>query len=767
MSTRSGNRAQKLATFVGGALSISSIAAAQQAQVAATGQLEEVVVTANKRVESAQDVASSVSVERGDALIERGQSQLSDYAAYMPGFNVSSMGSPGQNAVSLRGISSTGSTSAVGTYLDDAPVGASAGWANGSMTLLDMLPYDLDRLEVLRGPQGTLYGAGSMGGLIKYVLKPASTTQFQAQAGAETDVIDGAGKLGYSLQARLNAPLIDHVLGVSASIFDKYTPGYMSNIQTDGHDTNDAREYGGRLAALWTPAESLSVKLTVLSQDIESDDLAIKQFANAVSVPNSTGALILQPTNPLPALTESTAYQQPFSERMMFYSGTVDWDVGPFSVISATSWSSQRSAALSDFSPIFGPILGAFGGTGPGLANFALTYGLDKFTQELRLTSPQGQRIEWLVGLFDTHESSYNNQLIRAYNENYTPMSGAIAYPPGILAAWFPMTYDEYAGFGDLTWHATDSFSISGGARYAHNDQDWNTSVAPGPLVNEYGHIHVGFHEGVPTWMGNMEYHINKDMMTYVRVATGYRPGGPNSPIAGVPETVGADKLTNYELGLKSSFLDRRAQVDMALYHIDWTGIQLQAIENGLSYGANGGKAISQGVEFSGTYLPIPALTLGLNEAYTDSHLTSTIPAASYLLTGYQLPDVPKESASFTADYSWSLLSSGWTASVGGGYRYTGKQWLLPVETDSAASTPTIEAPSYSVIDLRASVRNDHFTLRAFVRNLANRSAAVGAVSDGISQSHLIMTNPVTGENNVYETFLTPRTVGVAVDYKY
>ena len=730
------------------------------------GQLQEIVVTANKRLESAQDVASSISVERGEALIERGESQLSDYAAYMPGFNVTSMGSPGQNAVSLRGISSSGSTSAVGTYLDDSPVGSSAGWANGSMTLLDMLPYDLDRLEVLRGPQGTLYGAGSMGGLIKYVLKPASTSQFEAQAGEETDVIDGAGRLGYSLQARINAPIIHNVLGVSASIFDKYTPGYVDNTETGAHDTNDAREYGGRLAARWTATERLSVKLTVLSQDIESDDLAIKQYANAVPVPNSAGALILTPTSPLPALTQRTAFEQPYAERVKFYSGTVDWDVGPCSVVSATSWSSQRSTASTDWTATLGPILGLLGGTGPGLARADFSYGLDKFTQELRLTSPQGQTFEWLAGVFDTHESSYQTQMGKGFNYNYTPMTGAIAYPPGWLLAYFPMTYDEYAGFGNLTWHATDRFSVTAGARYAHNDQNWNTTVAPGPLVNEYGTRHVKLDEGVTTWMGNMEYHIYRNVMTYVRFATGYRPGGANSPIAGAPQTVGADKLTNYELGLKSSFLDHRAQVDMALFRIDWRDIQLQAIENGLTYGANGGNAISQGVEFSGTYMPVPGLTLGLNEAYTDSHLTSVIPAASYLLTGYQLPDVPKESASVTADYNWEILG-GWTASVGGGYRYTGKQYLLPVETASVASTPTIEAPSYAVLDLRASVRNDHFTVRAFVRNLTNRAAIVGAGSDGISQNHLVVTDPITGVNGVYATFLTPRTVGVALDYKF
>jgi len=726
--------------------------------------LTEIVVTANKRAENLQDVAASVSVANGEQLIQRGQTQLADYAAYMPGFNVGSNGSPGLTSVSLRGISSNTSTTAIGTYLDDTPIGSSSGWAGGANTLLDMLPYDLDRIEVLRGPQGTLYGAGAMGGLIKYVLKAPSTTEVEANVGADVSTIDGAGNAGYSVRARVNVPAISEVLGVSLSVFDKKTPGFMTNVYTDERHTNRVSQYGARLAALWTPLSSLSVKLTAVTQNIEANDLAVKEFANGTKVPNADGALILAPTAPLPTFTENYAFLQPYNQRINYFSATVDWMPGPFEVVSATSWSSQRSYYLIDTTPLYGPYLPLFGG-GPGLTNYVSFFGLDKFTQEFRLVSPKGKTIEWMLGVFDTHENSTGSNSDEVFNLNYTPVSGALAYPPGLFYDNQPETFDERAVFGNLTWNLTDAFSITGGARYAKNDQDINFYVAPGPFVSETGLIHIGTHEGAFSWMGSAEYHLDKDSMVYARVATGYRPGGPNSPIPGIPTTYGVDSLINYELGLKSTFLDKKALVDFAVYYIDWKNIQLIAVNNvDLSYLANGGKAVTQGLELTSEYSPIRGLTLGLNAAYTDAHLTSVIPSASYLLTGYQLPNVPKESASLTADYDWSL-NSRWTAEIGGAYRYVGKQWLSLVESASPASSPTVQAAGYSVFDLNASVRNEHVSYKLYVRNLANNLAITGP--GGPAAQNLVLTNSATGIPQITTSFLQPRTIGLGVDYTF
>ncbi len=415
------------------------------------------------------------------------------------------------------------------------------------------------------------------------------------------------------------------------------------------------------------------------------------------------------------------------------------------------------------FTEQLGGLLGYIGGTGPGIANADYDFGLDKLTQEFRVVSQKGQTVDWMLGAFTTHESSTNSQFGNAYNPNGTPMAGLLP-PDGFFYAALPEIYDEYAAFGDMTVKITDQWSLDAGARYAHNDQDWNAVSAPGPLVNEFGSFHVGTHEGVFTWMAGAEYHFAPDNMLYLRAATGYRPGGPNSPIKGVPPADSSDSLINYELGLKSTFLDHRAQIDMALFRIDWKDIQLTATNaQNLSFDANGGRATSQGIEFAGTYRPVDPLTLGLNAAYTDAHLTSVIPQASYLLTGYQLPLVPKVSFSVTADYQWTLTGD-WTAHAGGAYRYVGPEWLGIVESSSPVSTPAVQAPSYSVVDLNASVRNDHFTFKAYVRNLANRDALTGP--SNFNQT-LVVANGTTGNEQVFTSYLEPRTVGLGVDYRF
>lgn len=723
--------------------------------------LQEIVVTANKRVENMQDVAAAVSVESGEQLMQRGLKSLVDYAGDIPGLNIVGNGSPGQTSVEIRGISSNTRTSAVGTYLDDTPIGSSAGWALGSSTLLDMLPYDLERIEVLRGPQGTLYGEGAMGGLIKYVLKTPSTTDFDAEVGGSLGAIDGAANAGYSLRARVNTPVIPDVLGVSLSAFGQQTPGYMDNTFTGQRDTNRDREYGGRLAALWRPASSLSVKFTALAQVIEADDSAFRQFASTTPAPNAGNALLVTPQNPLPDLTENVAFPASYEQHLYYTAATVDWNLAPFDFVSATSWSKQISLLLNDTTPQYGVLVPYIGGTGPGLAVSIDNFGLNKFTQEFRLVSPKGNALEWMAGVFATRERSFHFFNLPAFTPQYQPEPG-IPSPPGIFDAAYPESFDEYAAFGNLTWNITDAFSLTGGARYAYNNQHILFDILPAPAwpPPRKQYTPIDTHEGVPTWMGSAQYRFSGNVMGYARVASGYRTGGPNSPLPNVPLTYKSDTLINYELGLKSTFLENRALVDVAVYRIDWKNIQLTAVSNpgDYNYETNGGKAVSQGIELQTQYSPIRGLTLHLNGNYTDAHLTSVIPASSFLLTGYQLAHVPKGSVSAAADYDFALVS-GWRAQLGGAYRYVGPQFAGIVESASSVSTPTYQTAGYSVFDLNAGVRREHVNIRLNVRNLANNRALLAGGQ--------LRTNGLTGNSDILGTFLQPRTVELGVDYSF
>jgi len=735
----------------GSAAQGTAINAAAVAASDSPARLEEIVVTANKRSETVQSVAAGISVESGEQLIARSQAQLTDYAAYMPGFYVNNGGSPGQASVTLRGISSLTSGSAVATYIDETPLGSSSNWNNASAQILDLLPYDLERLEVLRGPQGTLYGAGSMGGLIKYVLKAPNAGDYEARVGADISYVNGAGQAAYDVHGRFNAPLIPDVLGASLSLFDRYTPGYIDNAYNGARDTNGGRSYGGRLAVLWQPTDQVSAKLSWLEYRTASYDNSYESFA-AVQVPSSDGADIVKAGSSFGDLTQNHAYPQLFHKNVSAYALTVDWNPGPVDVVSATGYSRQRADVSSDFSINYGSLPLLFGEPA-GLAKGNFNYGIDKLTQEVRVVSPQGQLVDWLAGVFYTHERSTDDQYGLLFTAAGQPDP---AFAPNFYEGHLPTTYSEVAGFGDVTWHVIQSFDVTGGVRVARNTQNFSDFTG-GALASAPGTIVVPqSSQSVVTWSFDSRYRFAPDDMLYARIAKGYRAGSPNTPGVGVPQTVGSDTLINYELGIKSQFLDRKALVDVAGFWIDWSNIQMGASKNGFGYYANAGDANSKGFELTSTYSPIEAVTFGFNAAYTRSKLTSVASNTNFL-TGYQLPYVPEWSFSATADYNW-VLSAGWDAKVGGGVRWLDQEYLGAVEFGPAA-IPSVQAPAYTVLDLNASVHKGPLAIRLFGRNLTNRRAIQGVnpQSDNI----------LGGVKQLDFAILQPRTVGLGVDYSF
>jgi len=713
-------------------------------------QITEIVVTASKRAENIQDVAGSVSVISGADLLQQQKAQLSDYLAYTPGVNVSTTGSAGQSSITIRGISPLSQTSKVATYIDEAPLGSSGIWANSGEFTLDLLPFDLERLEVLRGPQGTLYGASSMGGLLKYVLTTPDTTKFSADLAADGSAIQNAGGPAATVMGHVNIPILTDTLATSLSGFYKYTPGYIDNAYSGARNTNDLRQYGGRAAVFWQPASNLTVKLNALWQTTESADDAMASFANpTVSPVSATLPSLVSGGSGFGRLTENEAFLQPFYDRVNFYSATVDWQLGFADLISATSWSRLRSGQTINQTQEFGnfyPLVGL----DPGLAYEFNRLDLKKVTQELRLTSPQANIVSWQIGGFYTDERQTNEQKVFAFDNAYQPIQ---AFAPYLAYANIPTTYREYAMFGDVTWKITSVFDVTGGVRYSKNKQGFVTSEA-GVLLNQPQSPPVTLPavpsaENTTTWMGNARYHFTRDVMTYVRVATGYAPGGANTPYPGVPQaTVGSETLTSYEAGLKSEFLERRASVDLAVFHIDWKDIQLNALINGIGYVTNGGAARSDGVEFSTSYSPIPGLRFGVNSAYTDAHLTSlNADVSAPFILGAQLQNVSKWTASGTADYGWNL-SSAMTAHVGGGVRWVGQQEGAQL----AAGLPYFVLPSYTMVDSNASVVFGVWTFRVYANNLTNaRAFSFGRMNQ----------DAVTGATpQIDYTLIQPRTFG-------
>src|SRR5579872_56136 len=591
--------------------------------------LTEVVVTAQKRSENLQEVPAAVSVLRGADLENLQAGQLSDYAAYVPGLQVDSGGTPGQTQITLRGIDSNGGGVTVGTYIDDTPLGSSSLFAQGANYQLDLMPYDIERVEVLKGPQGTLYGASTMGGLLKYVLRSPGLTNFEARAGVDVFDIDGAGSVGIGTRATANLPLVKDTFAVRLSYFSRLTPGYIDNVAVGAKDQNTDRQQGGRISALWQISDNISWKLSAMAQTVNADSASVVTVNTVPFRYDSSG----QPSGYSPGrptygdLTDTHIPTLRYRQRLQFFASTLNWDLGWADFISATSYSQALNDINFDLTPGFGSLIPVFtGGAVPaGLAPFYTKLNLYKATQELRLASPSGGRIEWLFGMFYTSENAPQIQDLHATDLTQTP----IASIDPLARFDSPSKYTESSAFGDITVRLPWSSDFTAGLRLARDHQS-TSSDQTGVLIptsNNSG----GSSENVHTYMFALRHHFAADSIVYARVASGFRPGGPNTPFPGVPPKVDPDTLVNYELGLKSSLLDRRLQLDLAAFHIRWSDVQVQATTpSGIQFETNGGSAKSDGVEAEAAYAALRGLTLRLNGAYTRPVLTSDIASLGY-----------------------------------------------------------------------------------------------------------------------------------------
>ncbi len=709
------------------------------------GGIEEVVVTAEKRSVNIQQVPASVSAVQGDELTKLGLKNLQDYANYVPGLEIHQAGSPGQGSVTLRGISAGlgGQGSLIGYYIDDTPMGSSGNYADASQFSLDLLPYDVQRLEVLRGPQGTLYGAGSMGGLIKYVLNQADPDAFSAQAGAEISSIDHSGGPGYALRGAVNIPISD-TLAIRISGFDQEDQGYTNNVRLGLKDVNKNKQYGGRAAVTWLVTPKVTVHLNAIWYRQNTDDNNDVRLDNLVAHTDGKGTVFYSGSPVLGDYSQTNYFRQPFQKDIDYYSGTVDWDLGWATATSATSWSRTTTGQPSDRGDSYSLAPGAL------LGYLDYNFYLGKFTQEVRLASPSGGPVEWLVGGYYTHENSAFNQNLfefpvgGPYDTSSTPFEEVA----------LPLSYKEYAAFADLTVNITSKFDFTAGVRYSHNEQHFDESVTYPSIPLVLGN-RANSGESNWTWQGNARYHFSDDTMAYVRVASGYRPGGPNVSVLGAnPPPARSDTLISSEAGLKTTFLDGNALLNIAAFNIEWAKFQTNVTLAGQSYLGNAGHAYSRGFELEGYYSPVDGLRIGYEAAYTKAEITSAGPSA--FLTGYQLAGVPKFSGGLNAQYVWPVFGD-WQGDVGASLHYTGGE-LNDAPTATSLNT---KDPAYTRVDLRAGISNDSYEINLYVHNLFNRTAYLqqGVVANAI----LAPTVPLYMSGFV----LQPRTIGLSFDTKF
>lgn len=706
--------------------------------------LEEIVVTANKRAEPLMTAPSPVTAISGAQLNRLQAVKFSDYVATVPGLNLIS-DREGETQIVLRGIT-TGSpvNSTVAVYVDGAPYGSSTSDALGGWLQPDLDPSDLQRVEVLRGPQGTLYGASALGGLIKYVTLDPDLKAFDGRIELDgNSVRDGAD--GYGARGMLNIPLVADTLGFRVSAYDRRDPGYISDSQLHTSNINGTRVDGGHATLYWKPTESLSIKLFTIAQNI------IGQGTSDEDV-HVTGNSIV----PIYGDLKQVRYaSEPLDVRYRLYSGTINYDMQWATLESISSYSTQQQSQIFDETATFG----ALGTLLTGLPNFGTSTGsglhLDKWTQEVRLSSPGGSRLEWLGGFFFTHEDSGRNEPTYAFDT----LTGSQLLPVNTLFfAYLDSHYTEYAGYGDITYHFTPAFDVTAGVRYSTNHQtflsDEDGIFAGGPST-----VSGTSSDHSVTYLVTPKYQFDSHHMLYARVATGYRPGGPNAPTpsevaAGVPNAYRPDTLTDYDLGYKASVLSNRMTVDLSVFHIDWQHIQILTDYNGITTEGNGGTAASDGFEAAATITPVHGLTVSGNLAYTKARLTEDAPGVNGR-NGDELPNVPKWAGYLDASYSFPLAVDA-TGFVGGGFHYVGDRESGFV----TGSPPNFSRPvmgSYTSVDLRSGIDYRRWTFELYVKNLGNTLGIENLTSMNLSG----YTDPWTA------SVTQPRTIGLSVSARF
>ncbi|HET6552362.1 MAG TPA: TonB-dependent receptor [Dyella sp.] len=729
-----------------GSAGLASQDPAQDASTSATEtsatQLGTVIVTANKRNERLQDVPMGVSVMAGPQLERQNATSFADYATQITGLNTISTGE-GQTQLILRGITSGSGqpNAAVGTYIDDTPYGSSTVYSVGSLLTPDIDPYDLQRIEVLRGPQGTLYGSNTLGGLVKFVTTPPDTTQASARLGVDSSSVDSGGT-GFGAHATVNIPLVANTLALRVNAYDRTDPGYIDNVTTGKSEVNEAKVSGARAQVLWTPSGKVSVRFSTLAQNLSSDGLA----NSGVDIDPYT----LKPIygDDKQARAASTGA---LKLKYRLYDLSINADFDWAKLVSTTSYGTLRLNENTDVTNAYGPILNPAFGLDDGGYSIHQPVALNKVTQELRLQSPEQQLIEWRVGMFYTHERSTDSQSVLSFDAN---TGVPIALPTLANLDIGPALFTEWAGYGDVTWHATSNLSVLVGARYSFDKTSY-TQTGTGLLTGDSNFSTHGNDHPV-TYLFNPSYKFGDDLMAYMRIASGFRPGGPNvgvPPGLGAPLTFDADKLVSYELGLKSLMLDKRMSVDVDVFYIDWRKIQLAETSGGFSFLGNGGKARSKGLEASWSFTPVAGFTVWANTTYTKAELTAdTPPGGVYGYSGDVLPYVPKWNANLGADYNFPL-GGGWSGFVGGNVSYVGSR-----QSDfNTVPAPRFALPSFTSADLHLGANVDKWSFALYAKNLGNKRGITAMSGETL--------DPVASPFQA--TYQTPRTIGVSASVEF
>ena len=742
--------------------------------------LQEIVVTAEKRASTVQDTPISMTAVSGDLMRQQGIANLNDVILAVPGISMRTAG-PGQTELEMRGLSSSGGASpTVGFYLDDYPLSPPAAALNGKV-VVDPDLYDLNRVEVLRGPQGTLYGSGSMGGTVKLVTNAPELGQFASTAEVlASGTVGGGFNRGGNLM--LNVPLIDNQLALRIIATDKFTDGWISRYVlgagfpfptnpgpcgpgwpgcTRGDVTavtpqevvpriNWERLEGARANLLWQPADGLKVSALVMYQKLDMGDYS--QFDLPPGIPNAR----YQPFNA----------SQPTYDIFRLYGLTVTYDMGFAQLTSASSYYSREENQTQDDSEALYSVVGLFGAAIPGYLNipFNETDTTQVFSEELRLASTGEGRLQWIAGLFYTDFESIFTEYNASVPLAFISAGGAAANPTGLIyQADNPYHIKQYAVFGEGTYALDDNWKLTAGLRWykfnSRADEETagfaTTSGNAAQTLNTFTQSNSGVNPKL-----TLSYEANHQLTAYATIARGFRPGGINQQIPASictinTETYGPDNTWNYEVGEKAKLLDNRLVLNADVYYTRWE--QVQQIVNqpcGYPLTENAGTAETYGPEVELTWLLTPQWTLTASGAYTHATITSVNAAINavdpVLAPGLPILNIPKYTETTALTYTTRAFA-GVDFSARLSNSYVGEQ------TDIEYTYATL--PAYDLISLRLGlVSGQKWSAYLFGDNLTDKRAQLGINTTAFAWTIPSVERVVTNQ---------PRTVGIDVNYRF
>ena len=725
-----------LGVLIAGGVAIEE-ASAGQAAAPEAAVIDEIIVTGTKRAQSLQEVGVAITALNFDEFSSIGLSSINDILDYVPGAGVTSHGQRGEGEIHMRGVNNEGGSAIVSVYIDDIPITSSIAGSLGNLFTFDNLLGDIERIEIIKGPQGTLYGANSVGGVIRYVTGDPSTGELTGRVGGDFSTV-AHGDFSHEYSGFASIPLVEDKVGVSVSGFYSDRAGYVDRTNGD-EDINDSESYGLRASARFNLSEAASLDLSALYTENEYDD---------------SGAIELVSLGPMQGEPVSGDYttsrgSSPSALEYQVYSAAFNADLD-WATLTVTGGRSEfSSVAVIDLGSAVGFIDLIFPGTAPHTnARNTTSIGFEKWVSEVRLTSPYSDKFEWMVGLYYTDEESQNSQEI-----GVVPDPGAVA---GIFN--FPATYEEVSVFANMTYYITPDFDLSFGMRHASADLAFDT-LQDGALAGGRTEFVDDDKDSRETWSAGLRYRPNDDAAFYVRAASGYRPPYLTLPVDLTPffgpdakadALVDADSMWSYELGAKGSLMEGVLSYDLALWMIDWKDFQADRLVVFFPTTDNAVANIdAQGVEATLSLRPADGFVIRSSLTYTDSEVDGDDPTLG-LTDGESVRYIPEFTLSILGNYDFSL-SPEVGAHVGAGLRYHSgwdNEW-------GAAALGGLNVPTgnTTIVDVNLGVTiSERYHVNLYATNLFDEHEYSRTSNNGFS---------------VFAPLIRPRTVGmnISVDF--